>query len=225
MKLKHFDLENDIDFSNSHFFNVVCEDGHFSYKLIKEFYDMSLGGKGEFSLLENGKSLDIMKNVKVFVNLFDLNFDTKQINSLILKEMLEEVKDCEYQKDFEEIRTKTNNYLKNLIHNLDIPLSFKEFDEEVLIKNVEMSINTEGQTLIEKIFEYIEILLKLTKYKIFAFLNLKDFLSEKDCMYLKKFAEYNEIFILFFETRHTYTNAEEKTLYIDEDKCEFIDSN
>jgi CRISPR-associated protein Csn2 len=107
--------------------------------------------------------------------------------------------------------------------NVDISLSVSEdLDVISLLKLFDVKIETNYNSLIEKLINYINILCSIKKIDILFLVNIKSYLSEENINELYKHCFYNKINLFLLESSLNYSLPCEKTVLIDKDLCEIM---
>lgn len=83
-------------------------------------------------------------------------------------------------------------------------------------------VHDESETIIEKVYNYTNVMTDLSIANIFIFVNLKQYLSKSEYNNFINFIKVKKINILLIENRTTYSNENEKILIIDKDLCELL---
>ena len=200
MKLKHFELENIIDFDKSKIYSLQFEDVKYLFKMVNELVSQEGGGDGEFVLSENLKPLKIDKNIFVFTDYFNIDFNTKQVLNVVVRRLSELSVNSEYKSDFMAIKQKVNDYLKELLFDFDLPVIYDEFDEDALLKAINVHLNYSKKSLLEMILDYMEVLFQNLKISVFVFVNLKPLLNANEYELLCKHTLYNDIKVIFIDS-------------------------
>lgn len=103
--------------------------------------------------------------------------------------------------------------------NVDIPIDMNkdiQFNEILKFMDIEIS---EGDTLFDKLLDYINILGKLRNVKLLMFFNLPLYLSQEKITLIFKQCEYNEIKVLLIGNIDNNLPVDKKII-IDNQLCE-----
>lgn len=187
-----------------------------------EFDNLSQNLSSNISLSKNYEDIVFSKNADVIYNLHDVELSSKKIQTKIYATL----KELAYSEDFytetSDVTGKIMSYLQNLIFSSDIPLVFDDVEVEGLFKAVSLKVDTQTQTLLEKIISYIEIYSRYFKTHIFVFFHLKDYLEEEELQELYKFYNYNKENLILIESNAKEEIEYEKITIIDKDLCQII---
>lgn len=222
MKLVHPDLENKIVFEENNINIVTIENKPFFSSLIQELRQQCLGGEGNFVLSDNDKELDITKAGMLIIDPFSIDINSKNIVSKIFSKLKTLTVDEEYYLETNKLKTALYSYLDSLLFDCDIPLTYQDdFDFSVLFKMMNVQVEYSGNTMLDKLIDYVSITAELLNIKLFFFVNLKQFLSYEELAALYRFISYTKIDAVLFEGSFIENKHEcEKHYIIDNDLCE-----
>lgn len=223
MKLKHFEFENIIDFDKANIYSLEFEDCNYLFKMANELICQVNGEYGEFVLSDNLKEVKLDKNMYVFTDYFNIDFNSKQILNVVVKRLSELSVDSEHKHTFVKIKEKISEYLKDLLFDFDMPIIYDELDEEKLLKAINVRLAYTKKSLLELLIDYLNILSNNLNLKVFTFVNLKPLLNNNDYELLCKHICYSDLKVIFIDFINTgkYANGE-ILIEIDADKCEFM---
>ena len=110
--------------------------------------------------------------------------------------------------------------LNELADNSSYALEFDlEFEISLLLKIFNMHLLNNAQGLLENIIEYIKAQSRICNIKNFFFINLKDYLNEKDIDMLYEFVRYEKVNLILAESHQSHVNLHEKRWILDRDRC------
>ncbi len=222
MKLVHPELENQIVFSENKINILTVENKNFFIKLIEELLQQINGDEGSFILSENNKELEISKFCQMIIDPFNLEFNNKKIVNTIYSKLKDLTIDEFHYLETLNIKRDILKYIDRIIFDYDIPLEVdNDFDITALFKALNIKVENENSSLLEKLMNYISLLTDLTNTRLFILLNLKQFFSYDELKAFYSFVNYTKISVLlleavFIEPKH----EDEKHYIIDTDLCE-----
>lgn len=224
MKIKVNYLENILEINNEKVLSIEIENKNYFYRLISNIYSIINSEVVEditFYDLNNNE-LNISNKIKIFVNYFNFEFDSKKyandINKYIINVMNEDDKTIllkSYNKLIEKI-------LK-ILNKCDLPLQIlEEITIDSIIKNLKLTINSKNN-LLDNLLLLIELEKALKTNNLLVFINLKQYLTNQELIELYKYAIYNKINILLIDSQsYGTTAAYENKLIIDSNLDEFM---
>ena len=220
MKIVHECLNEAINFDICPVYSLIIENSELFYKFTNDLFNQCNGEDGDFVLSNNFK-LDKFEKQAVFIHdYFNLSCSGIKIDKLIKSSILEKLNEL----DNFELMSRINQLIieinEKVIDMVDLDLKFDdEFDYEKLIKISNFKIK-EDSVLIEKLYSYIDIFVKLKNIKLVILVNLFDYFSEVQINDLLKQLRYNELFVLIVNSHEKYNLENAKRIIIDDDLCE-----
>lgn len=198
MNFKILGLENELPLNSG--VNCLLIQNKSFYK---KFVYQLLNGEGEedFGLVdEDGMFLeDVFKYVDFIQNPYCLNLDDKKLVNAFYKELsLQIISDDEL---YGEIRTKIGE-VQNLLQNLEADLDFElETNENItdILKYFNVSLKKQGASMLENLYQYIDIYSRWFKNNKLMFLNCLSILTNNEIIELDKYAKYHNMALIFIE--------------------------
>lgn len=219
MRLIHSDYGIDMEVYENEV-NLLCiEKSKLFSILIQELLDQKSGKVGKFILSEDEKILNIAKEVEVIINPFILDCNEKRIQLKLYQEVYEQAIG-HYLPETTELNTKIVSYLEKI--TLDIPYDITfDLEENIqgMMKTYGLRIEQQTASLLEKIIDYLKILVRMCRIKTFIFVNLKTYLDPDDLNMLYEFVFYEKINLILFENQVTEKIKCEKVCILDQDMC------
>lgn len=222
MKLVYPDFSHQITFEEGKI-NLILIEGPFEFrKLVGELYLQTNGNEGRFVLSHGEEILKIQKSIHCIMNPFDLSLNSKKILDKIYNDLKDEVLDTDLYMQQASVISELIRFIANVVERMDYPLIYNtEVDIKQIFKILNIRLNEEAGSLVEKIAEYIKINSQILGVEIFIFINLKSYLSKTEIESLQRYMEYYKINIVLIESRESfYTIDSEQKYVIDKDGCE-----
>jgi len=222
VKLIHPKISYQIIFKENITNVIVIENPIIFRDFIEELIKQCSGEEGEFLLSENEDEIDISKNVELVIDYFALEFNQKKILTKVynyLKTVSQQ--DNNYLKT-NELQIEIFQYLEELISFSEYPLVHSaEVDIISIFKAAEIKLETNHETILEKLIEYINIVQEFCGISCIVFVNLKSYLTEEELKQLYTHASYKKVHIILLEGRlYNRIPDLEKIFILDEDLCE-----
>lgn len=170
-------------------------------------------------LSDNFKPVELLKYMEFISDIFDVDFVSKNISSKINSEV--NSLSLEYHNEINEVYGALNSFGQLVTSSLDFPASFSFVQEpDKITKLLNFAVDTDGVELPEKVLEYMNIYRRFFKKKVFAFLNLKCFLSYEELIPFYKNIAYEGYRVLLIESHeHNRIDEFEDVIVIDNDLC------
>lgn len=215
-------VEQPIGFDESKINVLVIENPTVLYKTVLNLLSALKKEESEFKFLTQS---DIYKEVdKVFFahSVFDLDINSKKVLTIISKQLTAVFQKNEFE--INEYYAQGYNMFLRFAEELDIPLTLNDsVDFAALIKLFNPIIDESYHTLLEKMIELTNILVKLTNLKIVVTLNIQDYLTQDEIESFFKHCRYKEISWLSIQANKRYDYAEEHCVLIDNDLCQILE--
>lgn len=228
MIMKIFSLENDIIFTEEYINVLQIQDKKLFTNVINSLNDNINDiedTKERIIILDNDTEIKIEKEVLMFIDVFNIDFNQKKIQSALYNK-IEKI----YKQEFERMSEFQTIFQKLLLNVLDV---FNEFPFEFnykesigiqeYLKLLGLKISNNKGKITDTIFSLIDVIEYLLIAKILIFVNLKLYLIDDELKEIYKYAMYKKVNILLIETGEEKEPLEnEKILYIDSDYDEII---
>lgn len=228
MIMKIFSLENDIIFTEEYINVLQIQDKKLFTNVINSLNDNINNiedTKERIIILDNDTEIKIEKEVLMFIDVFNIDFNQKKIQSALYNK-IEKI----YKQEFERMSEFQTIFQKLQLNVLDVFNEFPfEFDYKESIgiqeylKLLGLKISNNKGKITDTIFSLIDVVEYLSVTKRLIFVNLKLYLIDDELKEIYKYAMYKKVNILLIETGEEKEPFEnEKILYIDSDYDEII---
>lgn len=222
LNVSYFD--NKIEFNNDLVNVIEIENKKYFYRFINDFYDIENSGFSDnLSFFDNNSTeKNVNGKLKVYLNYFDLGFDSKKTQTDITKyisSVIDEDEKVLLQNQYNKI-IKT---YKKLINDIDLPLYIDdEISLDSLYKVLKVSVKKKDD-LLENLLLLLDIERIFKTNNILIFVNLKQYLSRNELIELYKYAIYNQVQIMLVDSQcYGGTLEYEKKTIVDENLDEFV---
>ena len=153
-------------------------------------------------------------------DMFTFSINERKLSSKLISRISKKALDDEHFASTAEILSAMEKYMLDLISDFDVSVHLENsVDIAMFLKAVPVSVSDPGATLPEKICNYAKINFEFFGKSIFAFVNLKQFVSEEDLLEIYKFFRYEKLSLLLFEGYQKSILRDEHILIIDKDMC------
>ena len=228
MIMKIFSLENDIIFSEECINVLQIQDKKLFANVINSLNDNINGiqnTKERIIILDNDTEIKMEKEALMVIDLFNIDFNQKKIQSALYKK-----KKKIYKQEFERMSEFQTLFQKLQLNVLDVfnefPFEFNYKDSigiQEYLKLLGLKISNNKGEIIDKIFSLIDAVEYLSVAKLLIFVNLKLYLSDDELNEIYKYAMYKKVNILLIETGEEKEPIKnEKILFVDSDYDEII---
>ena len=220
MRLVYPDFNFEMLLSTEKPTTIVIENQLLFSTFVSDLWNQTNGISGELILSEDENLLSFDKAATAIINPFSVNFSDKKITTAIHKELFNISNDF-YLEEMSEINSQIVQLLDSLECKVDYPISFDiDMDFKDILKIYNVKANNDSEDFLDKIVSYIKLLRRICSIRLFIFVNLKAFFTEKQLEALYKECLYEEVFLINIES-HDYGKQTQTENYaiIDKDLC------
>ena len=201
--------------------NAVVEDNKLFEECVLDLVSDITGKNNFFILSDNEDVIEINKKLDIIISPLDLKYDKREINKQLYLYLKREMVENDLSQLINEKYSEIKAIIDQINYISDIPIKYNEtIADEDLFKHFDILAQNPQGTFIEKLIEYIGVVRKLTKKNIFVLANCEAYICDDELEYLRKYSEYNEIFILFLTNKPINLKNKINTYIIDRDLCE-----
>ena len=228
MIMKIFSLENDIIFTEEYINVLQIQDKKLFTNVINSLNDNINNiedTKERIIILDNDTEIKVEKEVLMFIDVFNIDFNQKKIQSALYNK-IEKIYKQEFERmsEFQTIFQKLQLNVLDVFNEFPFEFNYKEsigIQENLKLLGIKIS-NNKGK-ITDTIFSLIDVVEYLSIANILIFFNLKLYLIDDELKEIYKYAMYKKANILLIEAGEEKEPLEnEKILYIDSDYDEII---
>lgn len=224
MKIKINYLENILEINEEKILSIEIENKSYFYRLVSNIYSIINSEVVEDITFydQNNNELNINNKIKIFVNFFNFEFDSKKYTNDINKYIINEMDENDKTILLKSYNKLIENFLK-ILNKSDLPLQIlEEITIDNIIKNLKLTINSKN-SLLDNLLLLIELEKTLKTNNLLVFINLKQYLTNQELKELYKYAIYNGIKILLIDSQsYGTTTSYENKLIVDSNLDEFM---
>lgn len=219
MKMLLNNCENDLIFDNSHINAIEILSKKLFYNFLKDINN--LGEQDNIIFIEDDEMINIQSKMTIIFDYINFEFDSKKIISGIL-DIINKSIDEKDQNEINILYNKIKKIYSRVFKEIDLELEASEpFSIQDISKLMKPKIIAK-EALIDNLLLLIDVENELNLDKLIVFVNLKDYLEEKELIELYKYSIYKNINILLIDNNKHLPNKFENKLFIDEDLIEFM---
>jgi len=193
---------------------VIEEKGLFS-KFIQKLYEYS---EESTDLKIFDKNYQCLKTSELLVVTDILTFDFNQatISKLITEDILQLIADePQLKNQIEQSLLDATSLIEKKMLDLEINLTSKEMDVELFIKALSVKVETEGNSIFERVLDIIQVFKYLSKKRLLVFVNLGTFLTHREIEVVDEYVELQNLSVLLVDNGEV--SSVKKQTIIDED--------
>lgn len=224
MKININYIDNIIEIIDDKIMSIEIENKNYFYRLVSDLYSIINSEIVEDITFydHNNNELNINNKIKIFVNFFNFEFDSKKYTNDINKYIINIMDENDKMLLLKSYNKLIDSFLK-ILNKSELPLNIlEEITIDTIIKNLKLTINPKN-SLLDNLLLVIELEKTLKTYNLLVFVNLKQYLSNQELIELYKYAIYNNIKILLIDSQSFGgTLKYENKLIIDSNLDEFM---
>lgn len=216
-------FDNKIIFNDEYINAIEIENKRYFYRFINDLYSVyTVGYSDDLKFTQESKELNMNGIIKIYINYFDFQFDSKKYTNDISK-LVNNYLDESDIKDLTNLYNKMTKIYKRSLNNIDLPLRIEdEINVENINKIIKLSISPKEE-LLDNLFLLIDLEKVLRTNNLLVFVNLKQYLSKDEIVEFYKYAIYNNIKIILVDSQcYGISLKNEKKYIIDENLDEFV---
>lgn len=228
MIMKIFSLENDITFTEEYINVLQIQDKKLFTNVINSLNDNINNiedTKERIVILDNDTEIKIEKEALMFIDVFNIDFNQKKIQSALYNK-IEKIYKQEFERmsEFQTIFQKLQLNVLDVFNEFPFEFNYKEsIGIQEYLKLLGLKISNNKGKITDTIFSLLDVVEYLSVAKLLIFVNIKLYLGNDEIQEVYKYAMYKKVNILLIETGEEKESLEnEKILYIDSDYDEII---
>lgn len=220
MKLVHGNWDFAIECQEGKINQLIIESPDLMAELIIELNNQINGSDGNFVLSENQSELKLSSALDLVMDPFSADVNNRRVLNKLYKEIRELAYDGEQYLKTRETIGGIMTLIEELSDSINVPVIYDdEVDFEAILKAVNLKIDIELESLIDRIIEYSRAMVEYCNVKLIVFINIKTFISNNNLIKLYEFWNYNKINVLLMEGNSNSLGELENTWIIDKDQC------
>ncbi len=173
-------FDSDIELNENDVLELVIENHRVLYSLLSDIYDQIQGYEGDTILAENDEIIKISKKIELITNYIPFELNEKRLITK-LQAMLE--KEAVNTDNFEKtmgLLADIERYIYGLSEVLPYELDFSGINISALIKMCGLTIVDDSISVIERIYNYMNIVRDLLGERLFIFANIRSYFNDND---------------------------------------------
>ena len=219
MKLVNTDYGIDMELVENTVQVLTIENSIAFRQLVGDLWNEVEGGDGTWVLSENNNTLLLSKNMAMVFNPYAIDANDKKVISKLYAE-LNGIINENYIKEAEAVNGSIVSLFTNIIQEVPYFIDFKtDMDALGLFKVYNIRIDVEYNSLLERIVDYIRAFHNICNIRVFAFVDLKNYLSLEEIKQLYEFVIYEKACLMLIEGRQSDYIEAENRLILDKDLC------
>ncbi len=198
---------------------LVVEAPDIFSRVIEELMCQIEGKPGTFILSEQDVIKTISKNADIIINPFRVDCNEKRIQQKLFQELSVIMNESLVERTVY-LQGQIISYLEELLQKVPYLLDFDvEGSMFGLLKMCHVEVVNQGDSLVEKVVNYMKALKQFCAIKVIFVANLKLYLTQTELMELYKFVFYEKISLILLEHSEKGKLEGESICILDKDMC------
>ena len=219
MCLANFRSNIKVDIEEGKVSVLVIENPSIMRNILLELEAQLQGESGNFVLSADYEPVSIHKNLVLVKDPLNIDCNDKKILTKLYQNIADEEK-MHNSTERDKFDVAYLEYLKELCLLSPLPLAYDErLSLAELLKIAHVVIDHAARNYVENLWLYIKVMGELLHIKVFAFVNLKCFLSNDELNLLYKQCFYEQKLLLLIESYDLPFRTDEKKCIVDVDGC------
>lgn len=222
MKFAYPEITEVFDTENGMYNSVIIENKRLFTDIITDLYNQKDGFEGKTVISENHVPIQISKKVDIIDKFIPFQLNTKSIVNGIASALEKCAVNEENISRTLSLIAQTESFLLDLAFEFPCSISFDNISISSIIKHSGINVESELNSISEKVCEYMELVTEFEKRKMFVTVNMRSFVEYDE---MEKFAEtaiMHGYDIIAIENCAYKKLKNESRLIIDEDLCEIM---
>lgn len=179
---------------------IILNDLNELYHFQKEMVGQINGEDGEFMIFDGEKPLKIESQVEYIYNILMLTLNNRKAINYLYKQITTEVGKTDSLLRYEELKKSIIEFLSLLKKETLMDFSFNEdLDLTDILKVFDVKFSEHEDTPIQLLIRYIDLILTLTKTKVFFISFALYLFNETEVNELIQYAAQHDIYLIFVE--------------------------
>ncbi len=201
--------------------SLIVENQELLYEIVTDLKQQLEKRDGKAVLSLNDKPVEIAKRVDLVTDIYGLDVNSKTIITKVFDALSEKAVDVSHYESTQKIISELENYIDDLIWDMDCNLIVSEIFPKQILKAVNLKIEDTEERLPERLLQYIGLIRQYIGDKLFVFVNFRGFMSVEQFELLSTTLINHEYRVLFIDNKDYPRCKNENRLTIDIDLCEF----
>lgn len=222
MTFAHPEMNAVLKFGSGEIVSLVIENSRFFRSIVSDIYTQINGGAGSAVLSIDNAPKDLAKYADMIESPISFSINTKTMQSRILAALERNAVDESFYMRTGELMRAVEQYFIELTQDYTADLYCSKLNISSLLKSLGVSIREEYSNQLEKYIDYMELTREFDRDRLFVFVNLRSFFSDKELLPFLETVSAHEYKILMIDNMAQAMLPREKRLIIDKDLCEIV---
>ena len=219
MRLAYYDFDEAFEFEENSIVSLIIENQNAFMEFARDISAQTEGLEGKAVLSEDNKIIEFAKHCEIIFNFAPFEINRKTLLSKVVADIEKKGVRENYYEKTQKILSEIENHILNIALDYNCEFSFEKLNFSSIVKAAGIKIEESGYSTLEKIIEYMELVLNFEKTFLFVFVNMRSYFCEDDMNDFFDTVINHKINALFLENREYKRYQNEKRMIIDADLC------
>lgn len=201
---------------------LVIENQSMFQSLLEDIYNQLQGDNGKSIISDKYKPLAFAKHCEMLSQFIPFSLNKKPILTKVSQLLSTKAMSDDHFLITSELLSNIESIMYNLAFDLDFDLDFSFINIESLIKSVGVLLKDTHETLGEKIIDYIEIVNRLERRKIYFLINIRSYISDEEMLLFIETVLQHDFDVIIIESAERPLLKGELRYVIDKSLCEIV---
>ena len=208
-----------MDFDLSPVWQLVVENPDFLGKFVSEMIDQTRGFDGRFILSSKETINEFHKSVLISIGPFDASPNRKEILNGFTQTLTNDALSENHYVRTSELLCDLRSHMCNLAAEIETEFELTEPTASEIVKTLQFKF-LESPNLDERVYDFIRLVGKYTKYKLVVMVNISEYMFEERYRELLRNIAYLQTPVLMIDSR--LIDHAHPAVIIDQDQCEIV---
>ncbi|MFI3176058.1 MAG: type II-A CRISPR-associated protein Csn2 [Eubacteriales bacterium] len=200
---------------------LIIENKKYYQKFIADLLLSQKGAENEFSIYVDGKELNLIKEMDVIMDFFQLELNYSKNLTKLYQYIKTEYVNEKYYMQTSDLLQQIMKYIDEIMEESEFSLSYDhELDISTILKAINLQFYCDESSCLDVLIDYVRIMSGFFNKKIFVLTQFKHIFTEQEQELFYQYIAYHKIEVLLLESLGI-TKRMNGEIYriIDEDHC------
>ena len=220
MKIVFSCLSEPITFSENIINTLIIENSICLRNTVTDIHNQISGLDGESVLSIDSTPIPFSKNAELITSFVPFELYNKSVITKIQGILEKNATNEEHYLKTQALLAEIEKYLFDISYDYPIDVSAEKLSVNSLLKAIGISIKEDHSSLIEKVFDHLELIREFDKVKLFITVNMRDYFSDDEMRIFFDSTLKHKFSLLMLESHERVLLPHEKRKIVDQDLCE-----
>lgn len=207
---------------NGGYYNIlVIENPDFLVEMVENIQSFLGKMDSDISIVESGEKYKALDKITLITDIFNIDFNSKVLQTALMKRIVKSLGDYDYK--LNELYASSTQILFKAMSDINASIDIVDgMDKTAFVKLFSPTIESEYDSLLERLVNYIDVMVEFLDTKCVIFINLFEYLSREDSVQLYNHCHDKEVVLFVLQSRQKYNFDNQQLVVIDSDLCEVV---